>query len=167
MQLSKKERLVLINQFLILEKLYPDEADEFERYRTALEQGYALHYDWIVESVWDDLPEEECKRVLNALDVYRAITFSYTSLQDKAGLADSDVRFVGFDGNNESHYMAYVRYFVVDLGRYEEIRKGQEYPDFNSHTPMLETYDRMHALWESWGRPAQMSAERIRALLDA
>jgi uncharacterized protein YfbU (UPF0304 family) len=149
-----------------LEKLYPDEADSFEKRRTALEQGYALHYEWIVENVWDDLPEEECKRVLNALDVYRAITFSYDSLDDKANLTDADVRFRGFDGNNESHHMSYARYFVVDLGRYDELQKGQEYPNFNSHMPMLKSYDRMYSLWDSWGRPMRMSAEMLRTLLN-
>lgn len=166
MELTKKDRLLFINQFRILEKLYPEEADSLERHRIALEQGYSLHYPWILEGVWDELPVDECRRVLNALDVYRAITHSYEKLTDKLDLKESDVRFRGFDGNNESHHMSYARYFVVDLGRYDELRKGQEYPDFNSHMPMLDEYDRMHALWSSWGRPQLMSSEKLRALLN-
>ncbi len=167
MELSKKDRLILINQLLILEKLYPEEADYYEKHRLALQQGFALHYEWIVENVWDDLSEADCRSVLNALDVYRAIFYSFDKLDAKDGLTEEEVRFPGFDGNNESQHLAYARYFIVDLGRYEELRRGQEYPGFNSHCPMLDTYSRMHEQWESWGRPLPMSPEKIKALLEA
>jgi uncharacterized protein len=165
-ELTKKERLVLINQFLILEKLYPDEEKYYEEHRIALQHGFALHYQWIVENVWDDLSEEDCRKVLDALELYRAIIFSFDALGDKKDLTEATVRFRGFDGNNESHHLAYARYFIVDLGRYEELRRGQEYPDFNSHCPMLETYAKAHALWKSWGSPLTMSAERISTLVE-
>lgn len=167
MELSKKERLSLINQFLILEKLYPDEANYYEQHRIALQQGFQLHYKWILENIWDDLPEEECRKVLDALDLYRGIVSSFDALQDKDGLTESKVRFPGLDGNNETHYLAYARYFIVDLGRYDELIRGQEYPDFNSHCPMLETYGRMTSTWQGWHRPHNMSASQIRTLLEA
>lgn len=167
MELSKKERLSLINQFLILEKLYPDEAGYYEQHRIALQHGFQLHYKWILENVWDDLTETECRKVLDALDLYRGIVSSFDALEDKDGLTESKIRFPGFDGNNESHYLAYARYFIVDLERYEELIRGQEYPDFNSHCPMLESYGRMASLWQSWQRPHTMSASQIRTLLEA
>ena len=167
MELSKKDRLVLINQFLILEKLYPDETDYYEKHRLALQQGFSLHYEWILENVWDDLSEADCRSVLNALAVYRAIVYSFDELEARHDLTEERVRFPGFDGNYESQYLAYARYFIVDLGRYEELRRGQEYPDFNSHSPMLDKYSRMHEQWESWGRPLSMSAEKIIVLLEA
>jgi len=166
MELSKTQRLSLINQFLILEKLYPEEADYYEKHRIALQQGFQLHYKWILENVWDDLPEEECRKVLDALDLYRGIMYSYDALEDKGDLTESKVRFRGFDGNNESHHLAYARYFIVDLDRYEELVRGQEYPDFNSHSPMLATYERMTAAWQAWNRPHNMSVAQIHNLLD-
>ena len=60
MKLNKKERLNLVNQFLILEKLYPNEADYYAEHRQALQEGYELHYKWIYENMWDGLSEEEC-----------------------------------------------------------------------------------------------------------
>lgn len=39
-KMSEIERLTLVNQFLILEKLYPEEADYYEKNRIALQQGY-------------------------------------------------------------------------------------------------------------------------------
>ncbi len=167
MELSKKDRFILINQFLILEKLYPDEADYYEKHRVALQQGFALHYKWILENVWNDLSEADCLSVLNALTVYRAIVHSFDKLEAKHDLTEERVRFPGFDGNEESQHLAYARYFIVDLGRFEELRRGQEYPDFNSPVPMLDTYSRMHEKWESWGRPLSMSYEKINDLLAA
>lgn len=166
MQLSKIERLSLINQFLILAKLYPEESTYYEQHRIALQQGFQLHYGWIFENVWDDLSEDECRKVLDALDLYRGIVLSFVELKEKDGLTESKVRFPGFDGNNEAAYLAYARYFIVDLGRYKELIQGQEYPDFNSHTPMLKTYEQRFYLWDSWNRPNNMSATQICELLD-
>lgn len=166
MEFTKKERLQLINQFMILEKLYPEEADYYEKHRIALEKGFSLHYRWIFEHIWDDLPESECRKVLDALELYRAITHSFDSLTEKKTLTQSKIRFPGFDGNNESHHLAYARYFIVDLGRYEELVKDQEYPDFNSHCPMLDKYGRMHEAWLAQGSPLAMSAEKIEKLLS-
>ena len=42
--MDKLKRFELINQLLILEKLYPDEADHYAQNRKALEYGFELHY---------------------------------------------------------------------------------------------------------------------------
>ena len=76
MQLTKIERLNLIHQYLILEKLYPELQQHYSELRQALEDGYSLHYSWCFEYLSKDMPEEECRKVLDILDMYRAITFS-------------------------------------------------------------------------------------------
>lgn len=167
MELTKKDRLILINQFLILEKLYPDEADYYEKHRIALQQGYKLHYPWIVENLWEELDESECRRVLDTLDMYRAVKHSYERLKDKSGIEEHQVEFPGYDGNNESHHLSYARYFIVDLDRYDELRKDVEYPDFNSHCQMLDKYDRMLARWAKFGKSHDLAAENIKHLLEA
>lgn len=167
MELSKKERLTLINQFLILEKLYPQESDYYEKHRIALQNGYSLHYQWVMENIADDLSEDDCRSVLDALDLYRVIVFSFDALSEKCGLTEDKVRFPGFDGNNEFQYLSYARYFIVNLGRYEELIRGQKYPDLNSHCPMLEKYNRMSEQWKEWNKPQIMTADKLNALLDA
>lgn len=167
MELNKKDRLILVNQFLILEKLYPDEADYYEKHRIALQQGYKLHYPWIVENIWEELDEAECRRVLDTLDMYRALRCSYEQLRDKNGINEREIEFPGYDGNNESHYLSYARYFIVDLDRYEELRKDVEYPDFNSHSPMLDKYDRMLAKWVELGKSHDLSNGNIKLILGA
>ena len=39
-----EQRLILINQYKILEKLYPEDAKTYARYQEILNKGYTLHY---------------------------------------------------------------------------------------------------------------------------
>lgn len=167
MELSKKERLGLIYQLRILEALYPDEAEHFSENREALESGYSLHYEWLFQSLSDDLSPEACREVLDVLDMYRAITFGLQNLADDDSLKTHHrAKFRGFDGNNEGQLMGYVRYFIMDLGRFEELKEGK-FPSFNSHMPMLETYRRMLTVWRSFSDKFVLSRDDIAALLGA
>lgn len=149
MELSKKERLAFIYQLQILEALYPDEASDYAAHRIALEKGFTLQYSWMFEHLYEELSEKDCQEVLDILDMYRSITFALESLDANNPLRKHHLAiFAGFDGNNESHQMAYVRYFIVDLDRFTELRRG-DYPSFNSHCPMLDTYRAMLQRWQS------------------
>ena len=165
MELTKKERLAFIYQLRILEALYPSEATEFAQNRTALEEGFALHYDWLFESLHDDLSEKECQEVLDILDMYRAITFGLQKLDEGDDLQKHDLaKFRGFDGNHEGQLMAYVRYFIVDLGRYDELKEGK-LPSFNSHQKMLTTYQNMIQRWRGIESRFELSREQIADIL--
>tara|TARA_R110000787_G_scaffold37145_7_gene94603 strand:- start:3420 stop:3935 length:516 start_codon:yes stop_codon:yes gene_type:complete len=165
MKLDKIQRVILANQLKILEALYPDDAEFLAPKRTALEEGYALHYEDLAESYYDELPEEECKFVLDVLDMYRSITFSYREMEDKSGVSNEDIRFKGFDGNNETQYMAYCRYFIDDLGRFQELIEGQEYHDFNSHTPMIQIYRDRLASWRELQENFFLTKGKIKEIL--
>jgi uncharacterized protein YfbU (UPF0304 family) len=167
MDLSEKDRLIISNQLKILEKLYPEEADYYSTHRKAIEQGYKLHYNWLVEHFYDEMSQEECREVLDILEMYRAITFSYRRLTDKNGIDEKQIRFKGFDGNNEGKQFGYALYFIVDLKRYDELRYGVEYPDFNSGTPMLDRYKKMLKLWEGYSKSFELTREQIVELLKA
>src|SRR5215213_6356987 len=45
MDLTRKERLILWNQYSILEALCPEEAEHYERRKTIVAEGYKTHYD--------------------------------------------------------------------------------------------------------------------------
>jgi hypothetical protein len=119
--LNIKDRLIIANQLKILEKLYPEEAESYSTQRKAIEKGYKLHYSWLTEWFYEEMPEDECREVLDILEMYRAITFSYQKAQDKKGLEESKIKFRGFDGNEESKQFGYAMYFIADLGRYDEL----------------------------------------------
>ena len=146
-EMTDIERLSLINQFLILEKLYPEEADYYEKNRIALKQGYKAHYKTIFEHLWDEMSEESTKEVLDILEMHRAITWSVADLAKNNEIKSKYV-FRGFDGNEESEQLSYCHYFIVNLERYQELVQNQEYPDFNSHCNMLPKYRRMLAVWK-------------------
>ncbi|SOH93742.1 hypothetical protein SAMN06273572_102420 [Monaibacterium marinum] len=166
MELTKNERLSLIYQLRILEALYPEEATNFVHNRTALENGFTLHYDWIFENLRDELSKEECQELLDILDMYRAITFSLRELDEGDVLHEHHLaKFRGFDGNKEGQLMAYVRYFIVDLDRYDEL-KYEKLPSFNSHTSMLNTYREMLSRWSAAEKKHILSREQICTVLE-
>ena len=146
MKLDKKERLQLIYQLKILDKLYPEE--EYSNHITALEEGYELHYSWLFENLSDGLTTEQCRNVLDILGVYRAMIFSYEQLENKEGIDVELLRFPGFDGNHETSYMMYVRYFIEELDRFQEI-KERSFSGFNSHTQLLDRYNELLKLYNS------------------
>ncbi len=167
MDLSLTERVIIANQFKILEKLYPDEAEYYSNHRKALECGYKLHYADIVENFYDEMSEEECREVIDILDMYRALTNSYNRLPDKTGIDEDKIRFDGFDGNDETSQYLYTQYYIVDLDRYNELTYGQKHPDLNSHGHRLGKYRTMLAAWKSIDDRHNLNSNQIRAILDA
>ena len=156
MKLTKTERLILANQYRILEELEAKEAERYRNHRIALEEGYALHFSDAFQNISDEMSEEECRFVLDVLDLYRALHFSYKKLKDKAGIDATFVNFPGFDGNNEPHHLAYCEYFCERLGRFAELG-----PVPNSHMQMLDIYRRTLHAWEAIGRPHELTKDQI------
>lgn len=170
MELTKFERLVLSNQFKILEGLYPEEKEYYEIHRKAIDEGYQLHYNDAFEVLSEDeMSKEDCREVLDILNMYRAITFSYKKLpdNDKSGIREESIKFRGFDLNDreEAKRLMYTRYFIVDLDRFEELRYGDKYRDFNSHRPMLNRYRKMLSRWNEMGKKYELTLEDIKVLI--
>ena len=78
--------------------------------------------------------------LLDILNMYRAMNFSHKRMKDKDIEFDEEVEreleFLGFDGNNETSRMGYVRYYIKELGRFSELVGERRYVDFNSHGAM-------------------------------
>lgn len=147
LQLTPTERLILYNQYRILQALIPDEAKEFENAATALQRGYTLEYKRPV-AFSRELDEESCREVKDILDMYRVLTGGYRELQDKSGIDEGRLKFPGFDGNDEteSAYLGYVSYLLDDLGLWAELRRDGGY---NSHDENLQTYREMLRTWKA------------------
>jgi uncharacterized protein len=157
MSLSRTERWMLSNQYQILEKLYPEEAESYAEIREAIECGYEAHYE--LPSIYaETMSEEECREVWHILDMFRALHDSYKALADKSGIEKRKIEFAGFDGNSESRYLGYASYYCRhDGGRFSELR-----PVENSHMPCLDRYLAMLSRWEGIGAPRNgMSREHI------
>jgi hypothetical protein len=148
-KLDIKERLQLSFQLKILEKLYPEEEEYYANHRKAIEDGYELHYSWIAENISEGLSTEECKEVLDILDMYMAMYISFLALKNPQKLSIDSIIFPGFDGNNETMRMLYTKYIIEELNRFEEIQKLTK-GEYNSHTEMIPTYKNMLEKWNQF-----------------
>ena len=72
MKLTKAERLILFNQFRLLESLYPEETRDCQNACEILQSGYALEYDSLV-SFGEETPEETAREVIDILSMYRRL----------------------------------------------------------------------------------------------
>lgn len=166
MELSLKERLFLMNQYRILAALYPDEADGYEQRGKAVERGYPSFYgdDWVDPN---PLTAEECTETAKIIDMYWHMQNTVRNEGNDWDIGLDEVRFPGFDGNNEKQY-GYARYLVEDLGRFGGLVTIQE-GSLNSHAPMLDRYRRMLGVWQPILRehPVTLNEDSIREVLAA
>lgn len=142
MELTKKERLSLINQYRILEQLDAKSADHYHRLITILKNGYELHYSDLDNFIAEPMSEEQCREVLDVLSMFEALQDAYKKLKgkDKDGIDKNRIVFAGYDGNNESELMGYVAYLVEQDNRFTHIVKRGKY---NSHLPAAARYREM------------------------
>jgi uncharacterized protein YfbU (UPF0304 family) len=143
MKISLNDRIILANQYRILELLDQDSAGHHSNLRKALEDGYTLHYKDLAGGFGTELGEEECREVISILQMYRALSSSYEHLTDKGEISPQQVEFPGFDGNDETKQFSYAGYLVDDLGNWREFQ-GR---DLNSHFAMLPRYRNMLGKW--------------------
>jgi uncharacterized protein YfbU (UPF0304 family) len=127
--LTPVERLTLANQLQILEKLDSVNAEDYKRQRDIIVHGYTIQYDEVFTEIHDEMSVEECRYVYDVLDLYRVLIRSYQELKDKEGLIAVDVKFKGFDGNNESKRWAFAEHLKKE-GRWTETLTG----GLNSHS---------------------------------
>lgn len=139
MELSKKDRLILINQYLILDKLYPDNG--YDKLMRILENGYKKEYYRLDDFVYPEMCEEDCKFVYDVLEMYRSIHFS--NIDSKYEIQDT--KFPGFDGNASDGYLQYATFLIDDDDRYQEQKRIGGY---NSHYTINNQYRNMLAKWK-------------------
>ena len=162
MNLTAKDRLILFNQYLILERLDPDGARHYTQAREALERGYSLHYEESIEHFSEDFTEQECEEVRDILDMHRAVLNGYQNLRDTE-MPRQEVEIQGFDGNEETRQYSYAVFLLQDKGLWAESRRD----DLNSHWPRLDQYRRMLQAWRASVNAWNLSEQDIRRILSA
>lgn len=167
MNLSKYERLVLYNQYTIMEKLFPEDMEIYSFNKKVIEEGYAENYCELTEFLSDELDPTVSKEIWDILQMHRSLNVSYRNLPDKGELKEEDIKFRGFDGNNETRYMIYARFVFKDFDRYHELQESNS--SYNSHWPMLEKYRRMLRVWESITERYNnnLDLEQIKSIINA
>ncbi|MGL4993989.1 MAG: YfbU family protein [Bacteroidales bacterium] len=163
MKLTNKERLFLMNQYLILDKLYPDYG--YSRNISILKNGFSKEYSDLESHIYKEITEENCDFVYDVLEMYRSI---YDS---NAQFNIPNTRFPGFDGNNPDGCLNYATFLIDEKGLYEEHKNSNGY---NSHLSVNTKYRNMLAKWKpiyeeriNWGvGHAFLSKEEIKELLN-
>jgi len=159
--LSRVERWILSNQFAILAEVKSDAADTYLTMQEIVENGYEWEYGNITEYIYDDrftMRRDESLEVIYILDMFRTLGLAYDDLEDKSGIQRHKVQFSGFDGNNETKFMAYTRFLVERQNKFEEVIHNKKY---NSHSPMLIRYRRMLEAWENSSDKYNLSKEDL------
>jgi uncharacterized protein YfbU (UPF0304 family) len=170
-KLSRLDRLFLSNQMRILEALYPDEAEGIATQREAIERGYEMLYQWDMDYIYDGddiMTAEESSEVWDTLDMFDAINRFVEKTNDEAIKASPFTKFMGYDGNNETKFMAFTAYTIERLKRFEYVptpKKGY----WNSHMPVRDTYRRMMEEWKKVprNRRLELTADEVKAILAA
>ena len=118
---------------------------------------YGGHYwapKWDMQGVFHDHVDDprDVNHVVAVLDMWCFIEEAYErlapaqkkTLTEEVGPWLTDVKFSGFDGNNESSQMSIARFLIEEMNRFSRF-KGR---DMNSHT---ETYDRYRSMGALFG----------------
>ncbi|HCI7175208.1 MULTISPECIES: YfbU family protein [Acinetobacter calcoaceticus/baumannii complex] len=158
-ELTDKERLILANQYEILgllkkEDYYLDLAEQ-------LRDGHKWLYEQSFDTFSDNLSDEDAELVLDTLELYEALKDSYDALSDTSGLSPQDVKFAGFDGNNESEFMRFV----------DALKKSNRFVDVidagvrNSHMRKVHIYETMIQKWNGLNRSNTLTKDQILFIL--
>lgn len=119
---------------------------------------YGGHYwapRWQMTGVFHDHVDRatDLRFVIDVLDMWDFLERGYAKLskQDKELVAQKaepfgkNVKFPGFDGNNEAELVGIARFLVTEMERFTRFAKR----DLNSHFPTRATYARMLSVFES------------------
>lgn len=155
--LTFAERLILSNQFTILEKLDPDQAEYYSEAQEIVNRGYEYLYEEINPSVYETaVPHDVGKEVVDILDMFRALEFSCRDLSISARSLRVD--FDGFDGNSNTGHFSLAKFFRRNKGNWDELK---EYPDNSHSSGTLDRYRSMLDRWEKLDRKFELSEEEI------
>ena len=169
MQLSKKDRVILIHQHQILQKLVPEEAAEHEKAIEILRYGYELLYDEIYQNVFEEeiLSKDDCLEVWETLSMFDSIdrTIQHLGLDHAP---DRTTMFFGYDGNNEGGFLGFAEFTVTKDNRFTYLPMERE-NYFNSHMPARSVYQRMLETWKQVPSGARfpMTAKQLESVLNA
>lgn len=151
MGLTTIERLILANQYTILEKLYPDEAQNYADKWKIVSSGYTALYGELTRTISEEMSQAVCEEVTEILDMYRA-------LHDA-----QKVPFPGFDGNNENEYFDFAKFVIQDWDRWREFATS----DLNSHRQMLSIYRTMLREWNASANRFTLTPDDVKRILEA
>jgi hypothetical protein len=151
-------------QYRILASLEPTHG--YDRLATILERGYTRDYEEVMESVRQEVSEEDCNFVRDIMWLYFDLQHSYDQLGEQERAEIGSVAFPGFDMNDdhEGILLGYARFLKSPM-MFANLRTAST--EFNSHAPMADRYRVILGRWNAMGTPKLRSftVEQIKTLL--
>ena len=165
-ELTDKERLFLANQHEILGHLDTDNSDYHLKLAEQLRDGHKWLYSQSFDNFSENLPDDDAELVLNILQIYEIIQDAYDGLSDKSLISEHQIKFPGFDGNNESEYVSFARFYVTRINRFPWFSERE----FNSHIHSVDTYKRMLRIFNDVYDPVHgddhLNAQQIISIMN-
>lgn len=164
MEMSSTQRLILANQYKLMGLLDSQNAKKYQRLETIVKGGFALELKELDKDFFD-ISEQECRTVLDTLEMYNALNVSYNQLADKSALTPHRLQFAGYCAVREKKYLNYLRFITGVEGKYQEFMQCAHGCD--SQTPMWDKYAKMLEVWRECPREYHLSVEEIKNILNA
>ena len=164
MKITEKDRLILVNQYKILASLNKTEEKYFQEKIEILENGFEKLYPSLIENFSAEaLSEKDCNFVMDVLEMYgTGITLSFNNLKSKSLTLD-DIRFPGFNTNDEIKYYTFILYWLETLNRYAEIQEISD-GNYRGIGNIVNKYVKMIDKWKSFGK-YNLTEEQIKELI--
>lgn len=156
-ELTNKERLFLANQHEILGHLDTDNSNYHFKLAEQLREGHKWLYSQSFDNISENLSDDDAELVLNILQIYEMIQDAYNGLSDKSIISDQEIKFPGFDGNNEPEFMGFVDALDKANRFGDVIQNGYR----NAHTRKVRVYEAMIHTWEKLGKPYSLTKEQL------
>jgi uncharacterized protein YfbU (UPF0304 family) len=163
--MDKVSRLILANQFMILEKVDPENAEHYGTMRKIVEYGFSREYNALKYNIDDEMSDGDCEEVVEILEMWSTIQFSFTKLKDKGNLSINDVKFQGFDANELSKHFSYSKFLLEELDKFSNLKENSS-PDLNSHFEIIDYYRSMLYEWKKMEKSKHLTHEQIKILLN-
>jgi uncharacterized protein YfbU (UPF0304 family) len=176
--ISDGEKLIALMLGDLIKKLNIDVDTDVELVQKVIYGGHYWALDWEMPGIFHGHADKESRVsfVVDVLDMWSFMEEAFEELGEedrkrlveKAGLSGENVRFPGFDGNNESEYLGIARFFIEDLDRFERFKTGRQ-TALNSHCPTLQRYSRMLKVFEPIRKALigrRLSMDELAAILN-
>ncbi|MEB0308342.1 YfbU family protein [Pseudomonas sp. 10B1] len=154
MEFTNQQKLILTLLTDIHAKLQISNSVDPDFIRRAVNEGQGWALAWKYPGLFEESDDdpEDVRYVADVLEMWSALEDSFNALNMEgrgqlAAAADpfgNDVKFPGFDGNNESQLLAIAQIFVSDLERWSEFSGRIN----NSHMRTTDGYKRMLAVFD-------------------
>ncbi|PJG81920.1 YfbU family protein [Caviibacterium pharyngocola] len=164
MEMTSTQRLILANQYKLMGLLEPNNAKKYQRLEAIVKGGFGLELKEL-DKEFSDISEEECRTVLDTLEMYHALQVSYNNLGDKSSVTPHRLQFAGYCAVREKKYLNYLRFITGTEGKYQEFMRCEHGCD--SQTPMWDKYSKMLEIWRTCPHEYHLSMAEIQKILNA